>query len=210
MGNLLRNLYLMTAEEGGESGGGSDDSSNSGEQGQQNGDQGKGFPAETPIAEMTVDQQAAYWKHQARKHESRARSAIPADEYQKLKDELEQIKQSQLTDQEKDLEQAKAEARAAGETTAAERYQRDLVVAKLQIATRQDEAALKYLDHKAFLTDSGEVDADKVTEYAELNKSQKPQEDSWSQDAGKRGSHDGGKPSLQAGRDLFEARHGRK
>src|SRR5690349_19240148 len=31
-----------------------------------------GFPADTPLTEMTVEQREAYWKHQARKHESRA------------------------------------------------------------------------------------------------------------------------------------------
>lgn len=33
----------------------------------------KGFPAETRISDMTVEQQAAYWKYHARRHETRAK-----------------------------------------------------------------------------------------------------------------------------------------
>lgn len=186
----------------------------SGEPGDNDDDAGsdKGFPADTPVAQMTPTQQVAYWKDKARKHEERARNAVRPSEHQQLKDELEQLRQSQLSDQERNLEEAKSAARAEGKQEAAAALQRELVIAKLQIATQQDEAALKYLDHTAFLTESGEVDTDKVSEYATQaapakTQRQKDLEALGSMDAGKRGTHDGGKPSVESGRERFRERH---
>ncbi|MDX2793993.1 hypothetical protein [Streptomyces scabiei] len=45
-----------------------------------------GFPDNTPVADMSSEHQAAYWKHHARKHEQRANSAPDAAEVQRLKE----------------------------------------------------------------------------------------------------------------------------
>lgn len=204
--NFHRNLWGDATMEAG--------AGDSGEPSDAGGDAGtdKGFPADTPVAQMTAAQQVAYWKDKARKHEERARNSIRPSDHQQVKDELEQLRQSQLSDHERTLEDAKVTARAEGKKEAAAALQRELVLAKLQIATRQDEAALKYLDHTAFLTESGEVDTDKVSEYAtqaapEKSQRQKDLEALGSMDAGKRGTHDGGKPSVESGRERFRERH---
>lgn len=38
-----------------------------------------GFPASTPVADMAPEHQAAYWKHQSRKHETRQLEALGFD-----------------------------------------------------------------------------------------------------------------------------------
>lgn len=60
-----------------------------------------GFPDNTPVADMPAEQQAAYWKHHARKHEQRANAAPDAAEVQRLKDRdaaLKAIEDQNLTD----------------------------------------------------------------------------------------------------------------
>lgn len=212
MRKKLRDLYLLNVTDDGAGGGAPPEGGESTAPPEPQPGDDRGFPAGTPVAEMTVEQKAAYWKHQARKHEDRAKASVRAEDHQALKDELEALRQAQLSDQDKALEQAKAEAKSAGEAAAAQRYQRELVLARLQIATQQDEGALKYLDHTAFLTDSGEVDADRVAEYAELHRAATPENPSGSgsRDIGKRGSHGGAKPSTQSGRELYRQRHGKQ
>lgn len=201
MRKKFQDMYLLRVEDGG-------DGSGSTSSGQQD----KGFPDGTPVADMTPEQQVNYWKDKARKHEDRAKSGIRPDDHQKVKDELEALKSSQLSDQDKLLEDAKSAARAEGESAAAERYLRELVTARLQVATGQNEDVLEYIDHKAFLTDSGEVDADKVNQYAErsgntqADQRRKDADSLGSMDAGKRGTHDGGKPSVETGRERYLAR----
>lgn len=40
----------------------------------------RGYPAETPVAEMTIEQQAAYWKFHSRKHENQVKELKAAKE----------------------------------------------------------------------------------------------------------------------------------
>jgi hypothetical protein len=59
-----------------------------------------GYPDSTPVADMPAEQQAAYWKHHARKHEQRASSAPDAAELQRLKDRdaaLKKVEDEKLT-----------------------------------------------------------------------------------------------------------------
>ncbi|HIW98915.1 MAG TPA: hypothetical protein H9871_02100 [Candidatus Nesterenkonia stercoripullorum] len=215
MPKSLLDLFLMTLDGGGE-GGSSNPPSDPPENGSQGGEEGdKGFPANTPTSDMDDAQKAAYYKYQARKHETRSKNSVSKDDYQKLKDELDQLKQAGMSDQERSVEDARRTARSEGETAAAKQYQKRLVIAELRLATGQPEDALKYLDHNAFLTDSGEVDTDRVTEYADqtgqARNEQRRQdvERLGSMDAGKRGTHDGGKPSVNTGRERYLARVGK-
>lgn len=208
--NHPNDLYLMTVEDGDEGGG-----STRGETPREEPQEDKGFPTETAVADMTPEQQTAYWRDKAQKHE-RLWKEVKASEgyknagaYKKVKAELDELKQATLSDAERAVDAARSEGETAGEARAAQRYQRKIVAAELQLATGQSADALKYLDHTAFLTDAGEVDADKVTEYAELHGASKTQDkrsDSWVIDAGKRGTHDGGTPSVKSGRERYLAR----
>lgn len=125
----------------------------------------RGFPENTPIVEMTEKQQAAYWKHQARKHEDTAKAR---KDYDEVIAERDRLKAAAQTDAEKAVDEAKAEARkealleAAPKLVAAE-FKAEL---KGKRTPEQITALLEPLDLKRFLTDTGEVDTAKVSQYA--------------------------------------------
>jgi hypothetical protein len=131
-----------------------------------------GYPKDTPVAEMSVAQQAAYWKAMSRKHESRAKQLGTPDEIKKLRDdaaELDKLRHASMGEQEK----AVAEARKAASDETARSYALRLVAAEFRAATagrlEREELAhtLEPLDLSKFLNDSGEVDVDKVSAYAQ-------------------------------------------
>lgn len=62
-----------------------------------------GYPANTPVREMTDAQQAAYWKAKSRGWESKAKGR---EDYDAVVAERDALKQSALTDQEKAVQQA--------------------------------------------------------------------------------------------------------
>lgn len=73
------------------------------------GDMPHGYPLNTPIAEMTVDQQAAYWKHHSRKHEDTVKGlgltpGQEAAELAKMREdqaELQKLQNANLSDVER-------------------------------------------------------------------------------------------------------------
>lgn len=81
-----------------------------------------GYPDATPVADMAQDQQTAYWKHHARKHEARANGAPDATELETLRAaaaELATRKAAELSDTER-LQAEAATARAEAETAKAQ------------------------------------------------------------------------------------------
>jgi len=153
-------------------GDGGDGADGGGDQGGDNGGQGgtdKGFPENTPIADMTVEQQAAYWKHQARKHEDTAKARR---DYDTIKAERDQLKSSTQTDAEKALEEARTAARNEAAAEARSHFASQLVAAEFKAAlagkrsSDEVKALLEPMDLTKFLTPEGEVDTDKVTNYA--------------------------------------------
>lgn len=165
-----------------------------------------GFPANTPVKDMTAEQQAAYWKHKARKHEARAEAARDT-----VKAERDRLKQATMTDDQKAIEQARNEAAEAARTEERAKLLGQVVKAELRgaltakkIEAARINAALGPIDTKYFLTDSGEVDTDKVTEYAD---GFAPAGTQWPDTGqGKRGSN-GPAKGVDAGRDLYRDRH---
>ncbi|MEU0858421.1 hypothetical protein ABZ352_23725 [Streptomyces griseofuscus] len=77
-----------------------------------------GYPDATPVAEMTSEHQAAYWRYHSKKWEQTAKSAPDSDELTRLRErdaELKKIEESRLTDEERTRTSL-----AAAETAAAE------------------------------------------------------------------------------------------
>lgn len=121
----------------------------------------QGFPANTPVAQMTDKQEAAYWRHQSRKHEDRAKSTVSDTELSELRAaaaERDQLKHAQMSDSEKAI----AEARAEGEKNARLALAPDLVAAEFraQSAGRVPglDALVEDLNHQKFLTAEGRPD----------------------------------------------------
>lgn len=129
-----------------------------------------GYPDRTPIADMTVEQQAAYWKHQSRKHESRVQGM---QDYDAIKTELAELKAQSLTDSERAIEDAKKAATAEAEARVGALFTSRLVDAEFRAASAGRVESDKLLtildgiDRSKFLTASGDVDTDKVNQYVD-------------------------------------------
>jgi hypothetical protein len=154
-----------TGDQGGASGSGGQGGS-----GGQQESSDKGFPENTPLVQMTAEQQAAYWRHQAQKHEGRNRDLLAitggkfGDDLKNIITEHSQLKQATLTDSEKAIETAKAQTRAelASENV---RAAFDLVLPDDMPAEKKQDA-LEVLNLAAFLTPDGRVDTAKVKAHA--------------------------------------------
>lgn len=76
----------------------------------------QGFPAGTPLADMTPEQQAAYWKSKARKHEQTWQSVIDKnltpEQVLAMQERLAEADRAALTDQERAIADAREEGRA--------------------------------------------------------------------------------------------------
>lgn len=125
----------------------------------------KGFPENTPIAEMNDKQQAAYWKYQARKHEDTSKARA---DYEAVVAERDKLKAATQTDAEKAVDEAKATARKEALLEAAPKLVAAEFKAELKGSRTPEQIAalLEPLDLTRFLTATGEVDTDKVSQYA--------------------------------------------
>lgn len=128
----------------------------------------KGFPENTAVAEMNDKQAAAYWRHQARKHEGRATARGDYDAVKAKATKYDQIEADKLTPSEK----AVSEAREAGKKEAAhdanQKAATAILRASLKARGKTDEQVTSLVaatNVGAFLTDD-DVDTDKVTAYA--------------------------------------------
>jgi DNA-binding helix-hairpin-helix protein with protein kinase domain len=132
-----------------------------------------GFPADTPVAEMTVDQQAAYWKHQSRKHEERARSREDYDAVKAKAAELDKIREQQMSETEKAVNKAREEALAEGKrqamTDLSTKYTRAMLETALTTRGRtpeQVETLLRHVNFESYVA-NGEPDTDAIAAYAD-------------------------------------------
>lgn len=130
-----------------------------------------GFPANTPVAEMEPEQQAAYWKTHARRHEDTVKSlkgGLSAAEAQELRDKLSAFEQDKLTEQEKAVasaaEQARADARAEAEAELRPKLQEMQVRTYAAGVLTKDQLAawLPTTNLSYFVGDTGDVDEEKV------------------------------------------------
>lgn len=119
-----------------------------------------GFPADTPVADMTDKQQAAYWKHQSRKHENTVKTRADYDAVKAKAAQFDQLEAASRTEQEKAIVAAREAERV--------RLAPGLVRAEFRAAAKgvltdaQRDALLEDLDLTKYLTATGEVDEDKV------------------------------------------------
>jgi hypothetical protein len=119
------------------------------------------FPANTPVKDMSPEQQAAYWQDKARKHEDRVKAFgdYTPDAINALVQEREALRTASQTDQEKAVNEAREAGRSEVRALlAAERVQNTLERA---LAGRNpDVTALLNLDRSAFIKgDTADTDA---------------------------------------------------
>ncbi|MCV7354488.1 hypothetical protein [Mycolicibacterium fluoranthenivorans] len=199
---------------GGSEDGGQQQGAEGGQQqngGQQSGAQSgsdKGFPDNTPVKDMTVDQQAAYYRYQNRQTDNKlaAFHGFTPQDVNAMWSRLEELEGEKLTSDQKAVkdatEKAAAEARAAAEAE----YRPKLDQASLRgiaagfLSGDQLEAFVATTNPAAFYGESGDVDTDKVIGHlTALFGGQQQQRSGVKQQAPVWGQHSGGQPPLRPG-----------
>lgn len=203
-----------------EGGSGPEDQSGKGEQPKQKpaeqhgGDGGTaehGFPKDTPLEQMTTEQQLAYWKHHSRKWENRASER---KDYDELKRENQRLKEQTQTEAEKAIEDARKEGKSEADKEWAVKAARSEVRGMLSgrgLEGDELDDALTFVDFNQFLDDNGDVDSVKVQRYTDTVAPQKTRQQGkrWLDlGQGNRDEQGGRRPggSVDAGRDAFKSR----
>lgn len=138
-------------------------------EGDQGGGGDLGFPANTPVKDMTAEQQAAYNLHQSRRWENRAKSFgdWTPEKIQALQDENQTLKTSHQTDADKAVDAAREEGR--NEIRAELNRERATTALEKALAGRvPDAGALLGLDVTKFITE-GKVDTAAVKAWVDDN-----------------------------------------
>lgn len=130
-----------------------------------------GYPKDTPVAEMTAAQQAAYWKHNSRRHEGRFKDIVGDKTPEQIKAdlaELAELKKQQLTPAEQALtdqyEKGKAEGISAERRQAATAIFRGALEANGITGDDLTELSSTF-NVDAFIGDNG-VDTTKIANFA--------------------------------------------
>lgn len=162
------------------------------------------FPANTPVKDMTPEQQIAFHENKARKLEDKLKgfNGLTPDQVTALQTELAEAKTKGLSAEDRAIEEAKEAGRTEVRTTAASL----LVDTALSIALRgrvADASALLSLDKATFVKD-GKADVDAIVSWVDENSEIKGGQKKGGPDLGqgRRGSTDAQK-GVGAGVDLF-------
>lgn len=126
-------------------------------------------PKPKPTAEMTAEERAEFEEKAKRRAQDKLKAfnGKTPEDVAKLEQELERLRKEKLTEQERAVEEARAEARTAAFAEA----NSQTVETSLRIALRgrtADAAALLDLDRSTFVAD-GRVDADAIAKWVEDN-----------------------------------------
>lgn len=127
------------------------------------------FPANTPVKDMTPEQQAAYWQDKARKHEDRVKAFgdITPEKLVELQQEAEELRRKTQTAEETAL----ADATEAGRAEIRGQLAVERVTTALERATQGriiDPAAAFALDKATFIT-GDKADTAAITAWVEAN-----------------------------------------
>lgn len=208
---------------GGDAGGADAGSGETGKDAGDKGDTGKtgdtggedlGYPTGTPVSQMTTEQEAAYWRHQARKHEQRNKEMLgitggkSGDELKNMLTERETLLDAQRTDSEKAVEAARRETRQQTLSEANTNRVKDAFNLLLgDMPQEEKDEQLGLLNLAAFITDSGELDTVKVRATAGRIAPSGTDNEGGDYGQGRRG----GQPSasVASGRSRYRERHGK-
>lgn len=147
-----------------------------------------GFPKDTPLDDMTVEQKAAYWHNQS-KVQQRAREDAErkakayekfgsVDDLQSAADAAEQARLDALDENTRALETARTEAHAKGVQEGAGKHLAAAITGMLiahvkgaqesfEDASKRVSGAIEFADLNKFVGDDGALDAAKVQTFAQ-------------------------------------------
>lgn len=132
------------------------------------------FPANTPVKEMTPEQQVAYWQDKARKHEDRVKAygGKTPEEITQMQADLDAAGTASQSAEEKAIEEAKQ----AGRTEVIGILANERVTTAIERALQGrdvDPATLLTLDRSQFV-DGDKADMAKITAWVTENTKEKP------------------------------------
>lgn len=177
-----------------------------------------GYPPNTRVEDMKPEEQAAYYRDQARKHEDRNKALLAltggkyGDELKTELAELAELRKAKMTDQEKAIAEAKEAAKADVQAEFAPKLAS--MAFDVALAHVPEEARGKLIDSldltKFVDPTTGSVDTDKVKETAELLAPQPGKGTPGRPDygAGRRGGQ--ATSGVAAGAARYAERHGKK
>lgn len=129
----------------------------------------KGFPAETKIVDMTAEEQAAYWKHKSRKHESNVntlRAELEGKNKPEPKPEPKPADDNAPLDAAELRKQILAEIKREQAPDLVRSHFESLIGDRL--SADQRDAILEDLNFDRFVAEDGSIDKDKIKTKAEL------------------------------------------
>jgi hypothetical protein len=170
------------------------------------------FPADTPRAQMSVAEQLAYDAFHGRKHEQRNkdwRTAVGGKTPEQVAADLaefEKLKQAQMSDGEKAIDQAKRDgARQASLTLAPQLFD----VALRHVNEDRRKVLIDSIDPARVIKEDGTIDTDKVTSIAHALAPVTGGSDE-DPDYGNGKRHRRGSSGVSAGRAAYEAQSSKK
>lgn len=168
------------SEDGGEQGGqqaGGQQEQQGGQQqnGGQDGNTDMGFPANTPVAQMTDSQRAAYYQHQNRQTDNKLKAfhGFTPDDVNSMWTRLQEVETERLSEGERTLREATASAAAQARADAEAELRPKLLASQLRSvaspAFAGDKAKLDAwldgIDPAKFVGENGDIDETKVTNH---------------------------------------------
>lgn len=211
---LMPRLRFNQTTDNGAGGGGGDNNqqqqeNKSGDQ-QQNNAADRGYPANTPVKDMTPEQQIAYHSYHARKHEDRVKQFgdRTPEQIRQMESELAELRTKSLSAEEQQIEKAKEEGRAEVRSILAiERVTNSLE--RALTGRIPDASALLALDRSKFVDGDKANDA-AIKEWVEANSTEGTTgRKTVDLGQGKRGNATAEK-GVDAGRSLFESTRSKK
>lgn len=171
----------------------------------------RGYPENTPLAEMTTEQQVAYWKHQSRKHERRANERADYEQLAEKASKWEEAQRAGMSDTERALEEARAQARNDALREARQESAEKLVAAEFRAAARDVdpkvlEGFLEDLNFSRYIGEDMSVDTARITDR--VNGLPKAGHTIPAPPNAQGFRRFQGSSSVEAGRAMYEARHG--
>jgi hypothetical protein len=141
-------------------------------QGQQSGGADRGYPENTPVAEMTDGQRAAYYKHHNRQAENRLQAfkGVTPEQLAQIQQENENLRNANLSASDKAIKdaqtQAAKEARAEADSEWSAKYLKSELKSLATSVLKDDKeklaAFMAVTDPKLFAGENGEIDEEKV------------------------------------------------
>lgn len=178
-----------------------------------------GYPKGVPVADMTPEQQTAYWKYQARKHETavKAYGGKTPKQIAELEQQLKTLETERMSTEEKAIAEAVANAEQATRTTLEQEWQGKYRAARLEaIAGRildddQLQSFMNIVDSSKFIGEDGEIDREAVMGHLTAIYGQQrqfgsslPQHMNWGQNGSRRPAQSG----IEQANAMLAQRHG--